>query len=178
MTYYQIRIIMKYEGCYMELDTKELQKRMRHLKEGLRRSGMKLTHQRLEIFREVAKSGDHPDAEAIYNGVRARVPTVSLDTVYRTLWMLLDLGLVTTIGASRERVRFDANIRPQHHFVCIKCGKTQDFYSEEFDRLSAPTSVKALGSVEKTQVELRGVCLQCSKKTNPKHCASRKKGER
>ena len=151
----------------MELDTKELQKRMRSLKEGLTRSGMKLTHQRLEIFREVAKSGLHPDAEAIYNGVRERVPTISLDTVYRTLWLLLDLGLVTTLGASRERVRFDANLRAHHHFVCIRCGMTEDFYSEKFDRLRAPSSVKAIGSVEKTQVELRGVCLQCSKQTNP-----------
>lgn len=149
----------------MELDTKELQKRMRHLKEGLRTSGMKLTHQRLEIFREVAGSGLHPDAETIYHGVRERVPTISLDTVYRTLWLLLDLGLVTTLGASRERVRFDGNIRPHHHFVCMRCGMTEDFYNEEFDRLRAPNSVNALGNVEKTQVGLKGVCLQCSKKT-------------
>jgi len=162
----------------MELDTEKLQKRMRQLKEGLRRSGMKLTHQRLEIFREVAKSGDHPDAETIYSGVRERVPTVLLDTVYRTLWMLLDHGLVTTLGASRERVRFDANIRSHHHFVCMKCVMTQDFYSEEFDRLKAPNSVKALGSLEKTQVEIRGVCLHCLKKANQKPCASRKKEER
>jgi len=162
----------------MDIDAKELEKRMRRLKEGLRRAGMKSTHQRLEIFREVAKSGDHPDAETIYNGVRERVPTISLDTVYRTLWLLSDLGLLTTLGASRERVRFDANLRPHHHFVCMRCGMTQDFYSEKFDRLTAPNSIKSLGSVEKTQVEIRGVCLQCSKKTNPKHCASRKKEER
>jgi len=162
----------------MDIDAKELEKRMRRLKEGLRRAGMKSTHQRLEIFREVAKSGDHPDAETIYNGVRERVPTISLDTVYRTLWLLSDLGLLTTLGASRERVRFDANLRPHHHFTCMRCGMTQDFYSEKFDRLTAPNSIKSLGSVEKTQVEIRGVCLQCSKKTNPKHCTSRKKEER
>ena len=52
---------------------------MNHFKEGLRRSGVKLTHQRLEIFREVVKSSDHPDVETIYKGVRKRVPTVSLD---------------------------------------------------------------------------------------------------
>jgi Fur family peroxide stress response transcriptional regulator len=149
----------------MNLGPEELEKRMRALKEGLRRSGMKLTHQRLEIFREVAGSGLHPDAETIYNGVRERVPTISLDTVYRTLWLLLDLGLVTTLGASRERVRFDGNIRPHHHFVCMRCGMTEDFYNEEFDRLRAPDSVNALGNVEKTQVGLKGVCLQCSKKT-------------
>jgi Fur family peroxide stress response transcriptional regulator len=148
----------------MKLDPGELQQRMNHFKEGLRRSGVKLTHQRLEIFHEVAKSSDHPDVETIYKGVRKRVPTVSLDTVYRTLWLLLDLGLITTLGTPRERVRFDANVKSHHHFVCSRCGMTRDFFSDEFDKLKIPDSVKALGSAEKTQVEIKGLCLRCSKK--------------
>jgi len=162
----------------MEFRPKELQQRMNQLKEGLRRSGTKLTHQRLEIFREVAKSSDHPDAETIYRGVRRRVPAVSLDTVYRTLWLLLDLGLITTLGPPRERVRFDANMNSHHHFICTRCGVAYDFYSDEFDQLEIPDAVKALGSVEKAQVEVRGICLRCSKKTHPKHCAWRKKEEK
>jgi len=43
----------------------------------------------MEIFREVAQAGDHPDAEKVFQGVRERMPTVSLDTVYRTLWWCL-----------------------------------------------------------------------------------------
>jgi len=159
----------------MKLEPEALQKRMNHFKDGLRRSGVKLTHQRLEIFHEVAKSGDHPDAETIFRGVRKRVPTVSLDTVYRTLWLLVDLGLLTTLGPPRERVRFDANTSSHHHFVCMKCGMTRDFYSEEFDQLKIPDAVKTLGSVEIKQVEIRGHCLRCSKKTNEKHCVWRKK---
>jgi len=137
---------------------------MNRFKEGLARSGIKITHQRLGIFREIAESGDHPDAERIYKGVRERVSTVSLDTVYRTLWLLLDLGLITTLGPSRGRARFDANMRSHHHFVCSGCGMTRDFYSAEFDQLKIPDSVKELGRVEKTQVDIRGICLQCSTK--------------
>jgi Fur family peroxide stress response transcriptional regulator len=148
----------------MKISPEELKQRMNHFKEGLRRSGVKLTHQRMEIFREVAKSGDHPDAETIYKGVRTRVPTVSLDTVYRTLWLLLDLGLIPTLGPSRERTRFDANMGSHHHFVCSRCGMTRDLYSTEFDQLKIPESVKELGRVERTQVEIRGICHQCSKK--------------
>jgi Fur family peroxide stress response transcriptional regulator len=147
----------------VKLAQEELKQRMSRFKEELRRSGMKLTHQRLEVFREVAISGDHPSVETIFRGVRARVPTVSLDTVYRTLWMLLDLGLITTLGPPRERARFDANMTSHHHFICSRCGKTLDFYSDEFDQLEVPESVKALGRAEKTQVEIRGVCLRCSK---------------
>jgi Fur family transcriptional regulator, peroxide stress response regulator len=154
--------------------SKELQQRMVELKEGLKRVGVKMTHQRLEIFREVARSGQHPDAETIYKGVRKRVPAVSLDTVYRTLWLLLDLGLITTLGPPRERVRFDANMSPHHHFICKKCGVAHDFYSEDLDHLQIPDAVKALGIVEKAQVDVRGLCLRCSKKANLRDCASRK----
>ena len=78
---------------------------MEWFKEGLRQSGMKRTSQRIEVFRELAKSGNHPHAEGICKGVRKRVPTISQDTVYRTLWTLLDLGLISTLG-SRDQVPF------------------------------------------------------------------------
>ena len=157
------------------IEPHELQKRMNRLKAGLKRSGVKLTHQRLQIFREVAKSADHPDVETIFSGVRRRVPTVSLDTVYRTLWLLIDLGLLTTLGPPRERVRFDANISSHHHFICRKCGMTRDFLSQKFDRLKIPSAVKALGKAESTQLEVRGICFRCSMKNKQKHRAQRKK---
>jgi len=159
----------------MTIEPAELKRRMNRLEAGLRRSGVKLTHQRLEIFREVAKSGDHPDVETIFSGIRRRVPTVSLDTVYRTLWLLMDLGLLTTLGAPRERVRFDANMSSHHHFICGKCGMTRDFLSHKFDRLKTPAAVKILGNVESTQIEARGICFRCSKKNKLKHRVQRKK---
>ena len=72
----------------MEINSQEVEQRVSGFKEACRKAGVKLTHQRLEIFREMAQTVDHPDAESVYNSVRERVPTVSMDTVYRTLWML------------------------------------------------------------------------------------------
>jgi len=148
----------------MKTSKQEIELRMGRFKEVCRNSGMKLTHQRMEIFREVAQTGDHPDATKVYQGVCERMPTISLDTVYRTLWMLKDLGLITTLGPSRERTRFDANLSHHHHFVCVRCGLTRDFYSDAFDELRLPDSVKAFGRVETTQVEIKGVCLKCNAK--------------
>jgi Fur family peroxide stress response transcriptional regulator len=145
----------------METSSKQLQERMSRLKNGLKRSGLKLTHQRLEIFREVAKSGIHPDAETIFNGVRERMPTISLDTVYRTLWLLLDLGLVTSLGASRERVRFDANLKPHHHFICERCGLIRDFYSEHLDSIECPEEAEVFGEPVSLHLEVKGVCTKC-----------------
>jgi Fur family peroxide stress response transcriptional regulator len=157
------------------IELKELQKRMNRLKAGLKRSGMKLTFQRLEIFREVAKSLDHPDVEKVFLAVRRKMPTISLDTVYRTLWLLIDLGLLTTLGPPRGRVRLDANLSSHHHFICRKCGMTRDFLSPKFDRLKIPNAVKVLGTVESTKIEIKGICFRCSKKNQLKHRVQRKK---
>ena len=119
--------------------------------------------QRLEIFREVASSLEHPDAETVFRAVRARMPTVSLDTVYRTLWMLNDLGLVTTLGPRRERVRFDANLDQHHHYVCVRCGLARDFQSAELNALRIPDAVKEFGRIVATHVEVRGVCARCAR---------------
>ena len=148
----------------MEISSTEVKQRMTHFEDVCRNSGIKLTHQRIEIFRELAQTGNHPDAEKVYQGVRKRMPTVSLDTVYRTLWMLKDLGLVITLGTAREKTRFDADLSPHHHFVCVRCGLTQDLFCKEFDKIKPPKSVKELGQAETTHVEVRGVCLSCAKK--------------
>lgn len=152
----------------MKASPEEFQLRMNRFKDVLSRTGLKVTHQRIEIYREVAGSENHPDAETIFKGVRKRMPTVSLDTVYRTLWLFIDVGLMTTLGPPREKVRFDANRKTHHHFVCTRCGRACDFYSAQFDGLKVPSAVKKLGGVESTHVEFRGLCARCSGKRNQK----------
>ncbi|MCB1155339.1 MAG: transcriptional repressor [Deltaproteobacteria bacterium] len=148
----------------MEISTQEVEQRVSGFKEACRKAGVKLTHQRLEIFREMAQTVDHPDAESVYNSVRERVPTVSMDTVYRTLWMLNDLGLVKTLGQAHERTRFDANLKRHHHFVCVRCGLTRDFYSDELDELDVRAATRDVGQVVSTLVEVHGVCNECAQK--------------
>lgn len=148
----------------MKIKKKEVEQRMKLFETVCRNEGIKLTHQRIEIFREVAQTGDHPDADQVFQRVRDRIPTVSLDTVYRTLWLLNDLGLVTTLGSSRERTHFDANLNSHHHFVCGICGCTRDFYSKDLDNIILPDSVGAFGEIEATHVEVRGICRECVEK--------------
>ena len=152
----------------MRISKQEIEQRLKRFEQACRSEGIKLTQQRLEIFREVAKTGDHPDAETVCRGVRERIPTVSLDTVYRALWLLEELGLIATLGPPRERARFDANLSRHHHFVCVRCGLIRDFYSDPFDELRLPDSVNAYGQVETMHVEVRGICLKCSAKKQAK----------
>ena len=147
----------------MKVGTAEVERRVERFKEAAKKAGVKLTHQRLEIFREVAGSLEHPSAESVLKAVQPRMPTVSLDTVYRTLWLLNDLGLVSTLGPKRESVRFDANLQHHHHYVCVRCGLARDFESTELNALRIPQSVKDFGSIVATHVEVRGVCDRCAR---------------
>lgn len=145
----------------MKLGQTEVEQRLRHFEQAAKKAGLKLTHQRLEIFRVVASSAEHPDAEAVLTSLKPRMPTISLDTVYRTLWLLEDLGLVVILGPRRESVRFDANLSRHHHYVCVRCGLTRDFESAELNQLPIPQEVGEFGRIDTTQVEVRGVCSRC-----------------
>jgi Fur family transcriptional regulator, peroxide stress response regulator len=134
--------------------------------QALRKSGLRLTHQRLEVAREIAGSDTHPDVEAIYRGVRDRVPTISLDTVYRTLAALVELGLISRLNATAGPARYDANLTRHHHFVCTRCGLIRDLYSATLDAIRAPERTSAFGRVESVEVQLRGVCEECERKEN------------
>lgn len=139
-------------------------RRLEHFTRAAKEAGIKLTHQRLEIFREIASTVEHPDADTVFRAVQQRMPTVSLDTVYRTLWTLHDLGLITTLGPRREGVRFDANLERHHHYVCTRCGLVRDFESAELNALRIPDVVKQFGSVADAHVEVRGLCARCRTK--------------
>lgn len=147
----------------MAVTPAQVASRIDALARALRGSGLRLTHQRLEVVREVARTDEHPDVESIYQGVRARVPTISLDTVYRTLATLTSLGLIRRVTATPGPTRYDANVTHHHHFVCTRCGLIRDV-DEELDAVRAPRGTASLGSVESIEVQLRGVCLECDEK--------------
>ena len=147
----------------------ELRKRLDECAAALREAGVRVTPQRLAIFEAVARAGGHPDVETIFGAVRRRLPTVSLDTVYRTLHLFAEVGLLSLVGQSGERTRFDTNTRPHHHFVCTCCGAMQDFEAGDYDGLGLPSAAAGLGRVQSAHVELRGLCSRCAK-TRGKNC--------
>jgi Fur family peroxide stress response transcriptional regulator len=145
----------------MATEQSELDRRLLQLARACRRAGLRVTHQRLEVFRALAASQEHPDAETIYERVRQRVPTMSRDTVYRTLCMLERQGLISRVEVLCERARFDSDPTPHHHVVCTGCGKVGDFRSEHLDRFRVPGELKSWGRVDALHAELRGTCAEC-----------------
>jgi Fur family peroxide stress response transcriptional regulator len=147
----------------------------------VRESGVKRTPQRTEIFRRTAEREDHPDIETIHREVRRAMPCVSLDTVYRTLDLFRDLGLVSNVRTLSGHPRFDANTAPHHHFVCTRCGLTRDFSDPALASLKVPEAARAMGRPESARLEVRGLCPACaasSEAARAKGTKTRKKRSR
>jgi Fur family peroxide stress response transcriptional regulator len=148
----------------MGVPAEEAERRMEAFRDACSRAGIKITPQRTEIFRELARTEEHPDADTILQRVRRRMSNVSLDTVYRALSLLEELGLVTRVDVLHDRARFDANSERHHHFVCVECGLVRDFVKQEWDQCDVPEEVKSMGTVQSMHVQLRGVCAACAKR--------------
>jgi Fur family peroxide stress response transcriptional regulator len=145
----------------MVIPKQEVRRRVEQLVDACRAEGLKVTHQRTEVFRELARTEEHPDADTIWERVRRRVPAISRDTVYRTLTLLEQQGLIRKVDPLHDRARFDANMDSHHHFVCTECGMVRDFHSDELDAFEPPEEVSGWGEVRFVQVQLRGVCARC-----------------
>ena len=83
----------------------------------------------------MARSSSHPCAEAVFEEVRTSLPNVSLDTVYRTLASLEEMGLLMRVGLT-SKARFDGDLRPHCHFVCTKCGEVYDIFPTENEQIA------------------------------------------
>ncbi|MBN2450931.1 MAG: transcriptional repressor [Lentisphaeria bacterium] len=146
--------------CAVSLTSAEIQQRQARMLAACRRDGLRITRQRTEVYREIAATEAHPDAEAIHARVTRRI-AVSLDTVYRTLAALEKAGAIGRVSALHGAARFDANTAKHHHFVCTECGLVRDFSSAELDAYCPPEAVRQWGEILSVHAELRGICNQC-----------------
>ena len=129
-----------------------------------RDKGLRITHQRTEIFKTFLKHTNHPTTENVFNQVRKHLKTISLDTVYRTIATFEEYGLIKRIHHIDNATRFDVNISNHHHLVCTKCNKIEDFYWPDFDQMKLPKAVTAWGKIGDKHVVINGLCSDCKKK--------------
>ncbi len=147
----------------------EVERRVELIKDALRGRGMRLTHQRIEVVREIASADDHPDVEHVFRNVSTRIPTISLDTVYRTIATLVELGCIRRTALTPGPARYDANVDHHHHFVCTRCGIARDVVDDGLDAIRASAATTGIGRVEDVEVRLRGVCTECERLEDADH---------
>ena len=96
------------------------------------------------------------------------MPTISLDTVYRTLTTLESIGVIARLQVLDDRVRYDGQPAPHCHLVCVLCKSVTDCYSLPPERTSLPPDVQEWGIVNSKHVEFRGTCKKCLKEEQRK----------
>ena len=100
-----------------------------------RKNGYKATTQRLAIYNFLISREDHPSADQIYQALKNDYPTISLGTVYKTLDLLGELGLVQKLGFTEDRVRYDPDMELHINMVCTNCGRIYDYKAENVKEL-------------------------------------------
>ena len=132
----------------------------------------KMTPQRqivLQIFLD--HPGEHLSAEDVHGIVRAEKAEIGLATVYRTLELLSDLGILQKMefgdGCSRYEVNdTDPTRHHHHHLICTKCGKVEEFDEDLLETLEADIERKTGFRTLDHQVKFFGICKECQEKGN------------
>ncbi len=145
------------------LDKQKLSRKMDAFQMKCHEEGLKVTPQRVAIYRALLETDQHPSAEAVFRRVRQVFPSISLDTVNRTLLTLSDMGVAFVVEGSGGAKRFDANVTSHQHFKCVKCGRIVDFHHEPFDQIPVPRDLAAHFTVLRATVYIEGVCDRCGR---------------
>jgi len=129
----------------------------------LKTLGIRLTPQRLAIAEVVVNSGDHPSVKEIFSRVKEFFPYVTLATVYSTLSVLEQVGIVRELPFQKQS-RYDANLSPHANLVCVGCGSVHD--ADVGQEMVAKLRGKLEGSSDFTftgqRVDFYGWCPNCA----------------
>jgi Fur family peroxide stress response transcriptional regulator len=141
----------------------ELEKKLEFFKKKAKEAGLKVTPQRIAIYREIASRNDHPSAEELFESLKNKMEGISLTTVYRTLASLEKAGLVVRVPTLKDKVHYDARVEPHSHFICVKCGAIHDI------DISPEPSLKKLKEedfkVLNCTVLCYGLCSKCKEES-------------
>lgn len=129
----------------------------------LRARRISVTPQRLAVLSILESRRDHPTAEQIYHEVRRGLPAISFNTVYKTLEVFCQKGLVIKVNPLHEVARYDVETDHHAHLICRKCHFIVDLHDEVAPAPSLPEEAQAGFRLERHSLIFWGLCPQCQK---------------
>ncbi|MEM6451050.1 MAG: Fur family transcriptional regulator [Cyanobacteria bacterium P01_D01_bin.105] len=137
------------------------------LKAELNTRGYRSTPQRkkvLSIFMELAQ-GEHLSAEDLHKLLEAEGERISLSTVYRTLHLMVYMGLLRELELAEGHKHYELNrpLRDHHHIVCVHCNATLEFSESSISQIGERTAKTSGYHVLDCQLTLYGICSNCQK---------------
>lgn len=131
------------------------------IRDRFKSKGLKVTPQRAAIYKALAETTSHPTADELHKQVRRAYPMISPNTVYYSLGVFRKSGLVREVNYWHDRTRFDANVSPHHHLICLGCRTITDLNDKRLDQLVVSSEIPATFQVVGHQVEIHGLCAGC-----------------
>ncbi|MEM1170642.1 MAG: Fur family transcriptional regulator [Cyanobacteria bacterium P01_H01_bin.35] len=119
--------------------------------------GLRVTPQRFAVYANLLSRSDHPTVEDILSEVNRELPISSKATIYSALTVLREVGLVKEVLLEEGLTRYDANVKPHHHFCCQNCGAIVDVSWETFSNIRLDELPPGLHP-ESYEVIVKGKC--------------------
>lgn len=119
--------------------------------------GIRPSVQRLQIYEYLLEHCTHPTVDEIFEALSAQIPTLSKTTIYNTLSLFVEKGLVMIISIDEKNQRYDACTEPHAHFRCHRCGRVFDFPFPHALNIELPANFV----VKQSDVFLHGICENC-----------------
>jgi Fe2+ or Zn2+ uptake regulation protein len=131
------------------------------LADKLRGSGHRVTSQRLVIYRELHARKQHVTADQLLEAVSPALPGIAIPTVYATLVLLEELGLVRRLSTGSGAVLFDSHVDPHAHTVCRGCGALADLDAPGVPPDALRSAAASGFSPDHAQLLIWGLCASC-----------------
>lgn len=125
--------------------------------------GLKSTKKRDEVFEEVLKTEGHFDPDELYIRLKQKGSKVSRASVYRTLPLLVEIGLIEEVERVDKHAHYEKISVDSHHdhMICMKCGKVIEFFSPTLEMLQDEICLRENFIKVRHSLEMFGICSQC-----------------
>ena len=122
---------------------------------------LKLTPQRIAVYKYLQSTTEHPSAEIIYKALQPTYPTMSLATVYKALKTLVEIELVIELNVGEGNFRYDGNTQSHPHIQCVRCGIVDDIEGITLSDLNEDVKPFTSYEVLANKTYFYGLCANC-----------------
>ena len=135
------------------------------IQQSLKDRGVRLTRQRRLLLDLIDNSGKHLDADTLYNMAREKDAKLNRVTVYRTLKMLKEGGLVDELDLAHfegEKHYYETRLKREHaHIICLRCGRVEEFFGEQLQAVRGQVQSQFGFEIAFARTEIGGYCSHC-----------------
>ena len=135
------------------------------IQDSLRERGVRLTRRRRILLDLIDHSSQHLDAESLYQMANAKDPKLNRVTVYRTLKLLKEGGLVDELDLMHyggDQHYYETRLKQEHaHIICLRCGKVEEFFGEPLQKLRRQVESHFGFQIMLARTEIGGYCSHC-----------------